>query len=292
MKFALSISGGGLRGIVAARYAMEIEERNPGVHWDLIGGTSTGAIIALALGAPVPMKAKDLLSWYLNEGPKIFRSFFGVAGQVFDSKYSASPLYQSLQKVIGCHYMRLNSTLVTCATVEADHIRPVWLDNGSANWQAWEVAAASSSAETYFPAFKKDGSRYIDGGNFANCPARHVAFTAKRLWPNEEVTLVHLGTGNEYDPQPAPDGGILAWARTLPTDMFALQDFESQRDADQLVKNYFPLDITMKRLPAMDDASAETLKGYVSAVEQLIKYRPDVWKDLSAALESNVLLSK
>lgn len=284
MKRVLSISGGGIKGIIATRFAVEIEERNPGVKWDLIAGTSTGAIIGACLARPEPMKAADILTWYFNEGPKIFSSVLGVAGQIFESKYSAQPLYRSLANMIGLHYMRMNSTLFTCATVEADHIRPVWLDNGSINWMAWEAAAASSAAETYFPAFKKDGARYIDGGNFANCPARHAALLAKRLWPDEEVTLVHLGTGSEYDPQPAPEGGILAWARTLPTDMFALQDFESQRDAAQFVKNYIPLDVCMRRLPAMDDTRAKTLGSYVTAVEQAISGQPQVWKDLTAAL--------
>ncbi len=51
----LSIDGGGIKGIFPAAYLAEIEQRflngeSIGNYFDLVAGTSTGGIIALALG--------------------------------------------------------------------------------------------------------------------------------------------------------------------------------------------------------------------------------------------------
>ena len=68
-KRILSIDGGGVRGIIALKFLEEIESilrartNNPELclsdYFDLIGGTSTGAIIAsgLALGLPVDTRS-------------------------------------------------------------------------------------------------------------------------------------------------------------------------------------------------------------------------------------------
>jgi uncharacterized protein len=70
----LSIDGGGIRGIFAARYLSRIEEdiKRP-IHnyFDLITGTSTGGIIALALANGVP--ARDIEELYAKNGKDIFK---------------------------------------------------------------------------------------------------------------------------------------------------------------------------------------------------------------------------
>ena len=61
----LSIDGGGIKGVFPASFLASIEESVGGKvceHFDLIVGTSTGGIIALALGAG--MSAKEILKFY------------------------------------------------------------------------------------------------------------------------------------------------------------------------------------------------------------------------------------
>jgi patatin-like phospholipase/acyl hydrolase len=59
VKTLLSLDGGGLRGIVSLGLISQLEDRLDGAplstHFDLVGGTSTGAVIAtgLALGMQV-----------------------------------------------------------------------------------------------------------------------------------------------------------------------------------------------------------------------------------------------
>ena len=78
----LSIDGGGIRGIIPAKILAEIEkETGKQIHemFDLIVGTSTGGILALALTKPHPnfpekaqYSAEELHSLYKKEGKCIF----------------------------------------------------------------------------------------------------------------------------------------------------------------------------------------------------------------------------
>ena len=69
----LSIDGGGIRGIVAARMLEVIEQQlNQPLreYFDLITGTSTGALIAASL--MIGHSATQLVDLYLNRGKEIF----------------------------------------------------------------------------------------------------------------------------------------------------------------------------------------------------------------------------
>ncbi|HTK13330.1 MAG TPA: patatin-like phospholipase family protein [Xanthobacteraceae bacterium] len=105
-KRILSLDGGGVRGAMSIAFLERLEavieeiEGRPvrlGDWFDLIGGTSTGAIIAttLALG----YSAKEVRTFYEELGPRIFkRSFFRLAG--WQAKFNSRPLMQQLESII------------------------------------------------------------------------------------------------------------------------------------------------------------------------------------------------
>jgi uncharacterized protein len=72
----LSIDGGGIKGLYPARILQLIEEQYDikiADQFDMICGTSTGGLIALALSIKKP--ASEIVSFYQNKGPLIiFRS--------------------------------------------------------------------------------------------------------------------------------------------------------------------------------------------------------------------------
>ena len=76
----LSIDGGGIRGVIPALVLQQIEEiteKRIADLFDVIAGTSTGAILALGLAVPDSksrprFKAEELAQLYLDAGPKIF----------------------------------------------------------------------------------------------------------------------------------------------------------------------------------------------------------------------------
>src|SRR4051812_45125251 len=69
----LSLDGGGIRGLFIAGFLADIEHRlktRIADHFDLIAGTSTGAIIGMALALHEPAAKNE--QFYLERGPKIF----------------------------------------------------------------------------------------------------------------------------------------------------------------------------------------------------------------------------
>jgi hypothetical protein len=79
----LAIDGGGIRGIIPPTILSEIEQKvGRRVHemFDLIAGTSTGGIIAVAIGAGAnngqPYTPADLVNLYVENGLEIFKKRF------------------------------------------------------------------------------------------------------------------------------------------------------------------------------------------------------------------------
>ena len=103
----LSLDGGGIRGLVPALVLASLEaETGKRITdlFDLVVGTSTGGILALALTAENPPTAEELVGLYEKEGGRIFdRSFWRrLPGHaLLDEKYSAKGLVEVLEEYLG-----------------------------------------------------------------------------------------------------------------------------------------------------------------------------------------------
>ncbi len=106
-KRVLSLDGGGVRGIVSLAYLRRLEALIAEIHgapvrlcdhFDLIGGTSTGAIIATALA--MGKSASEIRDFYWRMAPLIFRKpwtrVFGLR-----PKFDAGALRRELVEVLG-----------------------------------------------------------------------------------------------------------------------------------------------------------------------------------------------
>ena len=151
MRRVLAIDGGGVRGVLPASFLATIEEQIDGNvvdYFDLIVGTSTGGIIALALGAGI--SASDIRDFYLERGPRIFPSrnrLLRKARQLATAKYDEKQLKSELElereekTVIVEHFDRRLATIEEAAEAAANRVaaaerelikgskRP-WLDGG------------------------------------------------------------------------------------------------------------------------------------------------------------------
>jgi uncharacterized protein len=100
----LSLDGGGIKGLFSAAVLARFEE-DLGVtiadHFDLITGTSTGGIIALGLG--LGMRPREIVQFYVSQGPKIFRQtrWWTSLCSLFRRKYPQEPLKTALQECVG-----------------------------------------------------------------------------------------------------------------------------------------------------------------------------------------------
>jgi predicted acylesterase/phospholipase RssA len=106
-KRILSLDGGGVRGTATIAFLEALEQQiselegRPtllGDWFDLIGGTSTGAIIATALA--LGYRAAEVREFYMKLAPRIFkRSRFRLLG--WQAKFDASLLMEQLVSEIG-----------------------------------------------------------------------------------------------------------------------------------------------------------------------------------------------
>lgn len=227
----LSIDGGGIRGIIPAKILEELEVQiqkdNPGAklyeHFDLICGTSTGAILAIAIALGIP--AKDIVKFYSENAKIIFPKWYLkilpresrilLAKTIYTNKELKTLLNETFTKGNGGITPLLNDlkTKVCIPTFNGnlgeinvlktkhhpDYIRDYKLP-------AHEVALSSASAPVYFPpnSFEYDNDygsgtniNMIDGGLFANNPSLIGLFEAtdKLGFEFGDVKILSLGTG-------------------------------------------------------------------------------------------------
>jgi uncharacterized protein len=98
------LDGGGVRGIFEAALLAGLEEdtgRSIIDRFDLVVGTSTGGIIALALGAG--LSPREILEFYVSEKDVIFPNRFRwrTLRHLLFAKYKPGPLQAALQCVFG-----------------------------------------------------------------------------------------------------------------------------------------------------------------------------------------------
>lgn len=108
-KRILSLDGGGLRGFLSLAFLERIESLlgqryggDPGFrlcdYFDLIGGTSTGAIIAAGLATG--RRTSEILKMYQEMGQRVFRKLPWRVG-VFSPKFESAPLKAALADQLG-----------------------------------------------------------------------------------------------------------------------------------------------------------------------------------------------
>ena len=103
----LALDGGGVRGILSVGYLSRIEQILQDRHgkdfrlcdyFDLIGGTSTGAIIATALA--FGFRVEEIRELYQKLAREIFKKPFWSLGLI-GSKFPKDPLEQALREKFG-----------------------------------------------------------------------------------------------------------------------------------------------------------------------------------------------
>ncbi|EYB92855.1 hypothetical protein Y032_0189g1192 [Ancylostoma ceylanicum] len=175
----LSLDGGGIRGLVVIQMLSELEKKFGAdllSSFGWLGGTSTGAILALALsqGKSVAhcrsmyFRLKDEL--FCGERPydgalldSFLRSEFGEDTTLADITSKKVMVTTCLANVCPPQLKLLRNYQLQCSDVENSN-----LGFGSPkNVLVREAARCSSAAPTYFPPFDK---KYVDGGLLANNP--------------------------------------------------------------------------------------------------------------------------
>ncbi|GAC1450702.1 MAG: hypothetical protein NVSMB9_35310 [Isosphaeraceae bacterium] len=236
----LSLDGGGIMGAFAAS-ALATFERATGrrivEHFDLITGTSTGGIIAIALA--MGATAEEIVGFYRVDGPKIFpmrggiTNWIGRLRDVFRPKFSNEALRAAIQTVVGDRPLKEAKTRLVIPSYDVNTGKVYLFKTPHHPWSmnhadlpAVDVALATSAAPTYFPAHTISGrGTFIDGGLWANCPAMVGLVEALDFLKQtpEQVRMLSLSTTSYPFRLDRPEKlrGLGGWApKILDTFMF------------------------------------------------------------------------
>jgi len=212
-KYILSVDGGGIRGIIPALILAEIEKRarKPiSQIFDLMAGTSTGGIVVAGLckkddqGDP-QYSANDLVELYREYGSYIFKSSFfrqSILSWFNCAQYPHKNIESILEEYFGDDTLQntLSNLLITSYDIHNNYpfFFKSWKEDKNFI-KLKDALRATTAAPTYFaPKYlevKQEKRVLVDGGVFANNPAACAYANSKKLFPNEEIVLVSIGTG-------------------------------------------------------------------------------------------------
>lgn len=253
MKRILSLDGGGIRGALTLGYLEKIEdiiqkkEQNPKLllcdYFDLIGGTSTGAIIAAGLS--IGMKASEIKDLYLNLGDKIFGKkirFFKNPHKWLRADYDYKPLEEELKRIFKNYTLGSEQikTFLCIVTKRIDTLS-TWLltNHPEAKYYhknkgilLYKLVRARTAAPTFFkPQTMNVGTNeigtFIDGGvSLANNPSLQLFLLATLKgfpyqWETgaDKLAIYSIGTGTftkRYNYKKVLKKRKLGWAKLMP----------------------------------------------------------------------------
>jgi patatin-like phospholipase/acyl hydrolase len=272
-KRILALDGGGIRGALTLGYLKTIEDVLKAQHgaeddfrlcdyFDLIGGTSTGAIIAAALA--MGMSVDDVKTKYFELGGEIFGKKYHwwnpfELDELVKAGFDSTPLETELHKLYGDITMgsdKLKTGL--CIVAKRADTNSVWpiinhpggkyfnsADGINKDIPVWKAVRASAAAPTYFiPQVINVGggmpdAAFIDGGvSMANNPSLQLLMVATLKgfpfrWKlgAENILVVSVGTGINDITKMSTEitkNNILNWAQEIPDMLMQDANWQNQ----------------------------------------------------------------
>lgn len=240
----LSLDGGGIRGIFPAVILSEIEKelKSKGVeNWqiyqnvDLIFGTSTGGILALALSLGIP--AEEIKNLYFNNAQKIFGNKKGFFKCINNSSHDRASLKELLENVFKKYHNNPIPKLKDCKVPIGVSIYDLSIGKPSVlkssyhdrftrdpNLPLLDAALSTSSAPTYFDPYSGDMYKdskgdvlqfknKVDGGVWANNPSLIALIEAQKAFGKSlsDINLFSIGTGERIFLEPSRENKFGIW---------------------------------------------------------------------------------
>ena len=301
-KRILALDGGGVRGILTLGYLSRIEDilraRHGGDsafrlahYYDLIAGTSTGAIIAAALATG--MTVAEVRERYLSLGSSVFRRSIFRRG-VVRAKFDEEPLVRELKAVFGDATLGdprlLTGLLVVTKRLDTGSPWPISNNpNGryygpregskslpNSEYPLWQVVRASTAAPSFFEPERitiADSMRgvFVDGGvSPHNNPALQalmfVTLEGYRVgWQmsEDQLMLTSVGTGRG---SPAVGGSDVAGKHAF---LALLSLMDDNADLVEVLLQWMSRSATARVI----DRELGALSNDLLAPEPLLTYR-------------------
>jgi predicted patatin/cPLA2 family phospholipase len=261
----LSIDGGGIRGLVPALILAELEEKTGRLCselFDLVGGTSTGAILTAGISIGIP--CKEIAKIYIERGEEIFTKNKGSWWKfLINEKYTNKGLNNVMKEFLNDITFKETKVhaLMTAYDIE-NRQNVVFSSRLSRDIKLLDGAIASACAPTYFEPHLVGGIACIDGGaSGMNNPALICLDEAVNSFNDaEDPFLFSLGTGSfeksiPYDK--AKNWGVSQWIRPLIDVMMDGSSEMVHQSLSNFCTNYHRIQfsISSRKIAKMDDAS-------------------------------------
>ncbi|MBI9016220.1 MAG: patatin-like phospholipase family protein [Phycisphaerae bacterium] len=313
IRHILAIDGGGIRGIIPALVLAHLEKltgKATSSLFDLIVGTSTGAIIALGIAKPAEQAparahytADDLADLYEKHADDIFyrstwKSLYS-AGGLADEKYQHDKLEDLLIDYFGNYRLETLLTKVMTPAYDIEYRVPCFIKSWKARHsrlQLRHVSRAATAAPTFFEPHQikinQKVRTLIDGGIFINNPAMSAYIEARKIFPDDEIYVVSLGTGNLRNPiaySDARNWGKVEWSSPIVGCMSdGLSDTVNHQLLHLLGNNYIRLQANLKEASdKIDQINSSNIKLLKQAASNLIKARAPRLEKLASQLSDS-----
>ncbi|WP_122847315.1 CBASS cGAMP-activated phospholipase [Pseudomonas viridiflava] len=279
----LALDGGGLRGTFTAAVLAKWDDMlkaggGNGIisHFDLVAGTSTGAI--LAIGLALGLNPSEILAFYEEKGPNIFPKDRKLRHWL-KSKHESATLRQLLTEVYGEKTLAADSLCrLVIPTVRAKQgqaeaiVTPHSPDRTAyRDISAVDAALASSAAPTFFDESTWEGpialETFLDGGVWANNPILPALAEAVRYLkiPLDRIDVLSIGTlSSESDFTDQLGKGKAGWAPHSVDLFFAAQEHGALALAESFlgptrhlrVNQQTPVEIKLDDVEAIQEMAA------------------------------------
>ncbi len=297
----LVLDGGGLRGTFTAAVLAKWDDmlKQGGgsdliKHFDLVAGTSTGAILAIGLG--LGLTPLEILEFYRHEGPSIFPKKRALRHWL-KSKHDSKTLRETLESVFDDKMLTPDSCCrLVIPTVRAIHgeIEVITTAHnkdrtGFRDITAVEAALASSAAPTYFDEAIVGTDiaveQFLDGGIWANNPILPALAEAVRHLniPMDRIDVLSIGTmGNECDFTESLGKGKAGWAPESADLFFSAQEHAASVMAESFLGSAHHLRVNQQ-------TPSEIKLDDTEAIEDMASRGNNVGKDSFSAVRSRFL---
>ncbi|HAJ60104.1 MAG TPA: patatin [Cyanobacteria bacterium UBA8543] len=276
-KRILALDGGGIRGVLTLGFLERIEQilrdrhNNPELrlsdYFDLIGGTSTGSIIASALA--IGMEVSEIKELYLNIGGKVFGK---KKLKKWEALFDIKPLKEELKRVFGDRTLGDSSikTGLAIMTKRADtgsswpmlnHPNGTFYPANSSILLRNAIRASTAAPVYFVPEKLEVGAgqlgAFVDGGvSMANNPSLQLFMIATLKgyafnWPVGEnnLLLVSLGTGmwkRQDNVEEVVEGKVWNWATQIPLMLMDDANWYNQLILQYLSRSKTPWEVDME----------------------------------------------
>ena len=276
--YILSIDGGGVRTIASIIFLQKLEANLQiplSEKFDFFIGTSAGAISSLGLSIN-KMSASDLMNIWSKEN--LVKTMTNSSWETSLGIMQINPKYTNEGKREVLKEFFLDKKLgdahkpVAVTSYDIEKRLPVLLTSyGDPDVSVVDSGDATSAAPVYYPTAQVGDRFLIDGGIVANHPVLHGYVEAKKLYPENDLVVLSVGTGLNKRPLKGQDSkkwGLIGW---MMHDLFGLM-VESSMDhelAEELIgKNYLRINSPLGRVNRrLDDNSDSNIERIISMGE-------------------------